>query len=163
MKRTRKNSKRDRFRSKRDRPRSHKGGKRIRKRTTTKNKLRRLKRAKGDIKLKGGAGLSEKRKAENERRRRARLADSHQIKSKWGDIWKVISDERPENRNLWFGIWHLICEGEVNPDRPKSYVLNEDKAKKVFCDPDSEYCLDWNRDAKVLRDDVCRRLVIYQD
>jgi len=90
------------------------------------------------------------------------------MESQWPELWKLISDVRPEHRDLFFGSWELICRGDCNPGMPESYVLDEDKAKKVFCDEESEWCLDWTRasndqDDKGLRYEVCDLLKIWTD
>tara|TARA_R110000824_G_scaffold388556_1_gene584172 strand:+ start:481 stop:765 length:285 start_codon:yes stop_codon:yes gene_type:complete len=72
----------------------------------------------------------------------------------WEELWKLISDVRKVDRQVFFGIWEVICEGDE---------LDENKAKKAFSDPDSEYCLDWNKDAKGLRFEVCDWLKIWSD
>ena len=62
--------------------------------------------------------------------------------SKWQEVWKIISDVRAEDRQIHFGEWHKVCEGDV---------LDEEKAKKSYCDPESESRLDWDKDVKEIQ------------
>jgi len=71
--------------------------------------------------------------------------------SKWQQVWKVIADEPVEERDLFFGHWHLLCEGDE---------LDEEKAKKSLGDPESEWCLDWSKDIKELKGDVWDLMMI---
>lgn len=71
--------------------------------------------------------------------------------SKWQEVWKVISDEPVEDRQIHFGEWDKVCEGDV---------LDEEKAKKSYCDPESESCLDWSKDLKELKEDIWDLLLI---
>jgi len=68
----------------------------------------------------------------------------------WPELWKLISDVSKVERN---DEWDLICEDEE---------LDEDKAKKLFCDKESEWCLR-GKDAKSLRNEVCAFLRIWTD
>ena len=72
----------------------------------------------------------------------------------WPELWKLISDVSKVERDVFFGKWHLLCEGDE---------LDEDKAKEVFCDEASDWSLDWSKDAKGLRYDVCSFLKIWSD
>lgn len=72
----------------------------------------------------------------------------------WTELWKLISDVSKVERDVFFGKWYLICEGEE---------LDEEKAKGVLCDTESEWCLDWSKDSKGLRSEVCSLLKIWSD
>lgn len=72
--------------------------------------------------------------------------------SKWDEVWKLMSDVKKVDRS-WWGGWHVIedvAEGQTE----------EEKAKELFCDPSSPWCLDWNKDITDLRQSVSNKLFI---
>ena len=65
--------------------------------------------------------------------------------TKWDDVWKLICDVRKVQME-WIERWDLVCAAEGDSE--------EEKAKKVFSDPDSHLCLDWSKDLAEIRTPV---------
>tara|TARA_Y100000004_G_C8857404_1_gene387423 strand:- start:109 stop:330 length:222 start_codon:yes stop_codon:yes gene_type:complete len=65
--------------------------------------------------------------------------------TKWDDVWKLICDVRKVDM-AWIERWDLVRDAEGDSE--------EEKAKKVFSDPDSPLCLDWSKDLAEIRTQV---------
>ena len=65
--------------------------------------------------------------------------------TKWDDVWKLICDVRSADF-MWDEKWQRVLSAEGESE--------EEKAKKVFCDPESDLCLDWSKDLADIRSEV---------
>ena len=65
--------------------------------------------------------------------------------TKWDDVWKLICDVRKVQME-WIERGYRVCAAEGDSE--------EEKAKKVFSDPESPLCLDWSKDLAEIRTQV---------